>query len=80
MCIRQVLCLQTVIGPLVPVVYEPADVVLPILSLPAIFSRVQKIVDDPNGIHDVAIANRSKNRYHNVHTCKFMCTQTIIIP
>ena len=33
--------------------------------------RVQGIVDDPKGIHDIAIANRTKNRYHNVHTCRF---------
>ena len=37
------------------------------------FTQMQKVADDPNGVHNVATANRSKNRYHNIHTCKFRC-------
>ena len=29
----------------------------------------------PNEIHDIAIANRCKNRYFNIYTCRFFRTQ-----
>ena len=41
---------------------------------------MQKVADDPNGVHNIATANRSKNRYHNIHTCKFkMCSFQIVL-
>ena len=38
-----------------------------------LLTRMKKVADDPNGVYDIATANCSKNRYHNIHTCKFKC-------